>query len=209
MGKTDHLYSAESILLTNDFIGERLASPSFSNLLSEILMSGYYITNLTKIDLEILVDLFKIIDLITPTKTSLQIEVIRGVVYSLLNYIGSLYVRDGNVSTIWRDIHLLFRKAVIEHAATKRTINFYADLLHVHPKYLGHIVKTRTGYTAGEWIQKQVILEAKILLQNPKFSIGEISDSLDFPNQNTFGKYFKKYAGISPKAYRVHFEKYL
>jgi AraC family transcriptional regulator, transcriptional activator of pobA len=47
-----------------------------------------------------------------------------------------------------------------------------------------------------------VILEAKIMLQNPQLTIAEISDELHFPNQSFFGKFFKNYTELSPLQYK-------
>ena len=49
---------------------------------------------------------------------------------------------------------------------------------------------------------RNVITEAKYLLDNTDLSIKEIATKLNFPTQSFFGKYFKQYVGISPKEYR-------
>ena len=81
-------------------------------------------------------------------------------------------------------------------------IERYADKLCLTPNYLSGVVKEYTGKTATEWVNDFVIVEAKIMLKDTKLSVQEISDRLNFPDQSTFGKYFKKIVGISPKAYR-------
>jgi AraC family transcriptional regulator, transcriptional activator of pobA len=63
-------------------------------------------------------------------------------------------------------------------------------------------VKEITGKTAGEIINDFVLLEAKMLLDNPSLSIAEIADELQFSDQSFFGKYFKRLTGMSPKEYR-------
>lgn len=88
---------------------------------------------------------------------------------------------------------------------THRSISYYADQLAVTPKYLSEYVKQQTGQTAGEWIDKAVILEAKVLLQRPELSILQISLHLNFVDQSVFGKFFKAKTGISPKAFRSSF----
>ena len=47
-----------------------------------------------------------------------------------------------------------------------------------------------------------VIIYAKSQLKSTRLSIQEISDSLNFANTSFFGKYFKRYVGMSPLAYR-------
>jgi AraC-like DNA-binding protein len=84
-----------------------------------------------------------------------------------------------------------------------RTVQAYAEQLHITPKYLTEAVKEITGKTAGEIIDSYVMLEAKMLLDDPVLSIAQISDELHFSNQSFFGKFFKRHTGISPKAYRT------
>jgi len=52
-----------------------------------------------------------------------------------------------------------------------------------------------------EWIRDYVMLDAKALLKSGKYTVQQVSDMLNFPNQSFFGTYFKKESGISPKAY--------
>ena len=85
----------------------------------------------------------------------------------------------------------------------ERSVKFYADRLHITPKYLSGIVREVSGRLASEWIEEVVINEAKNMLSNTSMTIQEISDELNFSNQSFFGKYFKEHTGISPKAFRA------
>ena len=88
------------------------------------------------------------------------------------------------------------------HFRQHRFLDFYARKLEVSPKHLSRTVKAQTGYTAVEWIEKFVILEAKVLLKSSNLNIQQISDELNFASQSFFGKYFKKLTGMSPKEFR-------
>ena len=83
-----------------------------------------------------------------------------------------------------------------------RFLDFYAQKLEVTPKHLSRTIKAQTGYTAVEWIERFVILEAKVMLKSSNLNIQQISDELNFPSQSFFGKYFKKLTGMSPKEFR-------
>lgn len=89
-----------------------------------------------------------------------------------------------------------------KHFREHRFLDFYAQKLEVSPKHLSRTVKAQTGYTAVEWIEKFVILEAKVLLKSSNLNIQQISDELNFASQSFFGKYFKKITGMSPKEFR-------
>lgn len=95
-----------------------------------------------------------------------------------------------------------FIKLVTKHCRTQHSISFYADRLCITNKYLSVIVKAASGKTAGEWINNNIILEAKYLLKSSTLTIQQISDELNFPSQSFFGKFFKREVGMTPKQYR-------
>ena len=95
-----------------------------------------------------------------------------------------------------------FLQLVQEHFREQRFLEFYANVLEVTPKHLSRTVKAQTGFTAVEWIERFVILEAKVLLRSSNLNIQQISAELNFPSQSFFGKYFKKITGMSPKEFR-------
>ena len=97
-----------------------------------------------------------------------------------------------------------FLELVHEHYREERMISYYADRMCLTPKYLSKIVKDNTGRPASEWIENYIILEARAMLQNSDMTIQQIAQSLNFPNQSFFGKYFKRATGMSPKQYRQH-----
>lgn len=95
--------------------------------------------------------------------------------------------------------YALAKKNFNEH----RDLKFYADALFVTPKHLTETVKDVTKHTAGETIDSLLIQAAKIQLRTTTKSIAEISDSLNFSDQSSFGKFFKRLEGMSPKEYRT------
>jgi len=95
-----------------------------------------------------------------------------------------------------------FLKLVQTHFKEERRIAFYADKMSLTPKYLSTIIKVNSGKTAGEWIDGRVMLEAKALLKSTNMTVQQIGDELNFPTQSSFGKYFKRLTGVSPKEYR-------
>jgi AraC family transcriptional activator of pobA len=102
-----------------------------------------------------------------------------------------------------QELNLLFQNLVFNHYKEHRTVQYYADALFVSPKHLTETVKEVTGKTAGEWIDDAVVLEAKVLLRNHEISVAEVAGQVNFPEQSSFGKYFKKHTGLSPSEYRL------
>lgn len=95
-----------------------------------------------------------------------------------------------------------FRNLLTKEFWRHRSVSFYANSLNVTPKYLSEVIKRQTGKTAGEWIDKAIIQEAKVLLQKQELGIAQISDKLNFGDQSVFGKFFKTHEGISTLEYR-------
>lgn len=95
-----------------------------------------------------------------------------------------------------------FLRLLSDHCKVHHEVSFYAGELCITPQYLSLLLKEQSGRSASQWIQDAIMAEAKIMLKQPGNSVQEISDKLNFPDQSTFGKFFKKHAKISPAAYR-------
>jgi AraC-like DNA-binding protein len=95
-----------------------------------------------------------------------------------------------------------YTQLVQKQCRTQRNVTAYAEQLSLTPKYLTETVKEITGKTASEIIDEFVLLEAKLLLDNPELSIAQIAEELHFSDQSFFGKYFKRHTGLSPSDYR-------
>lgn len=95
-----------------------------------------------------------------------------------------------------------FIKLLEENFKKERKVQFYSDTLHMTAGHLSKILKEVSGRTTGELIDAAVITEACILLANPRLSVSQISDELNFSDQSFFGKFFKKHINLSPSEYR-------
>ena len=95
-----------------------------------------------------------------------------------------------------------FIQLVHHHHLKERSVSFYASKLFISPKYLSLIIKEATGRSAAEWIDEFVILEAKNMLRFSGKNIQQVAYELNFPNQSSFGKYFKHLTGMSPSEYQ-------
>lgn len=95
-----------------------------------------------------------------------------------------------------------FLRLARENFKKERFMDFYARELGITSKHLGRTIKAQTGFTASEWLDRMVILEAKVLLKSSAMTIQQIAEELNFPSQSFFGKYFKNLVGVSPKEFR-------
>lgn len=154
---------------------------------------------------DVFMRIFSLIADVAARKHTYEASIVRSYILVLINEIEVL-VEDGkdleNQSENMSPLFLKFKSLLAEKYLEERSVAFYAEQLHTTPKYLSALVKKQTGRTAGMLINESVILEAKVLLQNHRFSIGQVSQHLNFSDQSVFGKYFKISTGLSPQEYR-------
>lgn len=132
-------------------------------------------------------------------------ELSRHLYYCLIYAISSLYsnrkMDTGNLSPAER-ISQDFGQLVLDNYTKEKNVAFYASKLGITAAYLSTIVKQTTGRTCMEIISNMVIMDAKAQLKSTNLPIYQIADSLNFNNVSFFGKYFKRYVGVSPQEYR-------
>ncbi len=96
-----------------------------------------------------------------------------------------------------------FYSLVFKYYKQQHDTAFYADKLHLSPKYLSALIKEQTGKTVSEWIFSCIIIEAKALLKSSQMTIQELAYYFGYADATSFGKFFKKQAGLTPKKYRL------
>jgi len=84
-----------------------------------------------------------------------------------------------------------------------RTAKDFADHLAVHVNHLNKVLKDSTGRTTTDLIGGRVAQEAKVLLQQTEWTLWEIADSLGFVDVAHFSHFFRRYATVSPGAFRT------
>lgn len=138
-------------------------------------------------------------------------EVIKGLAHAL-SYTILLMVKrfqtnpynsEGNDVSRAHELFDQFMTLLHAYHDRERSIQFYADKMCLTPKYISGMIKSYSGKCALNWINEYVVLEAKMMLRYTAMTVQEISDSLNFPTQSAFGKYFKQQVGVSPKQYRT------
>lgn len=95
-----------------------------------------------------------------------------------------------------------FIQLVNQNCKSERSLSFYADKMCITQRYLGTIVKLISNETAKSWIDKAVIISAKVMLKHSDLQISQIADKMNFPTASFFCKYFKHHTGMTPQNYR-------
>lgn len=84
----------------------------------------------------------------------------------------------------------------------KRTVEEYAELLNITPHHLSQSVKMVSDKNALSFINDRLLSEAKTFIKFTELDIAEIAFQLNFSDPANFGKFFKKYAGMTPLEFR-------
>lgn len=95
-----------------------------------------------------------------------------------------------------------FLEVIDQYGTQEHFISFYANKIGISPNYLGTVVKSVSGSTCSELINRNLIMHAKIMLKYSDNPAWMISDALNFPNPSEFSKFFKRKTGMTPLSYR-------
>lgn len=100
-----------------------------------------------------------------------------------------------------------FFELLMQNVERERDVVFYAGRLNISAHYLSRITKKVVGASAGKVITSEVMSRAYAMLRNPDYTLQQIADTLSFSDQSSFGKFFKKHAGMTPAAYRREYSR--
>ncbi|MBJ6110785.1 helix-turn-helix transcriptional regulator [Hymenobacter sp. BT523] len=105
-----------------------------------------------------------------------------------------------------RFVELLERQfplATPQQRVRLRTAKDFADHLAVHVNHLNKVLKDSTGRTTTDLIGGRLAQEAKALLRQSDWTLWEIADGLGFVDVAHFSHFFRRYAAVSPGAFRT------
>lgn len=195
-----------SLFFSEDFVTEGLSNVQFLKDFMFFSANGAHFIPLNHEDILIIQSIFNQIEQKLDSRFSKKMKSIQSLLRTLLYEIERVYeTQIPNHHQSHSQAHHITEefKGILSKNFTKhRAVEFYADELCVTPKHLSQTLKGQIGKTASELISDIVCLEAKVLLQEKKLTIAEVSDYLNFANQSFFGQYFKRKTGISPKQYK-------
>ena len=95
-----------------------------------------------------------------------------------------------------------FIELLNRHGTTEHSIPFYANQLCLSPNRLSAVIKEYSGQTVMQWLNRRLVLQAKVLLRGGTDPIGDIAFALGFDEQGSFARFFKRETGMTPTEYR-------
>ncbi|MGI4832406.1 MAG: helix-turn-helix domain-containing protein [Janthinobacterium lividum] len=95
-----------------------------------------------------------------------------------------------------------FKHLVSTSLQATHRVSDYADWLHISPNHLSKCVRRVTGKSPARWIEESIVLEAKVLLFQSGWSVGEVAGAVGIEDASYFSRLFKKHTGLTPLAFR-------
>ncbi|AWB46046.1 DNA-binding response regulator [Paenibacillus sp. CAA11] len=93
-------------------------------------------------------------------------------------------------------------KYIEQHYSSELSLQEVAGKFFVSREYISRKFKQELGINFSEYLAEFRIQRSKLLMQNPRLSISQISEMVGFQDVKYFSKVFKKIEGVSPKGYR-------
>ncbi len=91
---------------------------------------------------------------------------------------------------------------ILLHLSSHITVKEMSDALFTNPSYLSRKFKLDTGYAVSEYISREKIKQAKLLISETPSTLTEIAGLTGFNSYTNFAKVFKKETKMTPKEYR-------
>lgn len=138
----------------------------------------------------------------TPAQKRVIDTLMLAFVYDMRNYLERFIQGKQRPLTSGESIYHRFINLLETSYPKPRVVSYYADCLHVTPKYLSSVSKHVGGQRPSDIIDNYVMKDIGYLMKHTQKSIKEIACELEFPNLSFFGKYVRKHSGFPPKIYR-------
>jgi AraC-like DNA-binding protein len=119
-----------------------------------------------------------------------------------LSSILSKQTKRGGFGKRAEELFMNFMDLLPKHFVSEHGIEFYADALNVTPTYLSRAVRQVSGRTVVEYINRLLLMEAIWLLESTSLSIDEIAERVNYADSTTFGRFFFRMKGVTPREYR-------
>ena len=97
---------------------------------------------------------------------------------------------------------LLARQYIEDNIRQMISVAELASYCCIGEKQMERLFKKEVGMTVMELFRQQKCREIEKMLSDPQWTLKEISEAMSFQNEYYFNTFFKKYAGMTPGAYR-------
>lgn len=154
---------------------------------------------------EIFETVYKMFQIELKTDDNLQLEMLQMMLKRFLILCTRAFKKQREYDSLnlkQQDIIREYNYLVEKHFREKQTVKEYAEMLNKSPKTLSNVFTKIGEKTPLEFIHHRILIEAKRLLMHSNQSIKEIAYEIGFEDQQSFSRFFKNKAGVSPLYYR-------
>jgi len=199
------ILSAPDMILEFEHIGQDVVVCGIA-MKQAIHVAESIITNAPAKDFELLLRMIYLLwdtASLTPFRRETVSQMVRAMVADV-QYIKQASDSSGDKTAISRQQELFqrFKSLVSRHCERERNIPFYADQLRITPHHLSAVISRASGHSVMYWINRAVVLRAKVLLHTSGLLTYEVAERLNFANPPAFNNFFKRETGLTPKEYR-------
>jgi|SRR5450432_640179 AraC family transcriptional activator of pobA len=185
------------LILKKEFIDRSLDS--------ELRLLLTKVSNLSSLHLsnnETISQLFELITKENELANENNFPILEGLLKALLAKILEVAKPVINKAEVKVDLFQSFRELITQNAEIKNNVAHFARLLNTTPQNLNATCRKAVNQSAANVLAEFIISEAKRLLIYTDNTVSEVSFSLSFNDPSHFVKYFKRFTGHTPQAFR-------
>ena len=136
-----------------------------------------------------------------PKKQLMLVSIITQIYIFLERKIEGTNLAHSSKSSAYQQQFRNFSELLELHFRRQRSVQFYADRLHLSSKHLNRINRHLMNKTTSELLLNRVMLEAKRMLIYANGNLSGIAEELGYLEYAHFSKQFKNHTGCSPKEF--------
>ncbi len=106
------------------------------------------------------------------------------------------------IDTQGKDENVIFILKYMQENYCTVSLKELSDFFNYSERHIQRIIKSSTGASFSENIQKLKMRQAIRLLANPDISLSVIAEELGYQDSGNFRHTFKKFYGVTPAEYR-------
>jgi AraC family transcriptional regulator len=96
------------------------------------------------------------------------------------------------------------RAHIEQHLAEALLVEQLAAVVHMSPFHFARLFKLATGTSPHAYVTTQRVERAKELLRGGNLALVEVAAAVGFQTQGHFTEVFHRFAGVTPRRFRVH-----
>lgn len=113
-------------------------------------------------------------------------------------------VYEEHRQTKYRSISEEVIELIHERYDTDLNLETCSTLLNYHPSYISKVLRQELGVSFSDYLMQYRLKKAKEMLEQTDMKINEIAKKLCYNNSQNFIRFFRKFCGMTPGAYREH-----